>query len=244
MGLVYQETFTMPFDLCDVKQDAKLPLLLAYCLTVSGRQSAKLARSDDYVLENYNLVWIITDYEVSIKRLPKFNETITIETEAISYNKFFCYRQFHIYDQEGNLLMDILTYFALMDPDTRKVASIPEDLVQPYQSECVKKMRRAPKMRELENPQVKTYHVRYFDIDMNGHVNNSKYLDWMYDVLSYDFLRHHRPRQLQLKYIKEVAPGDQDIESAFQLEGLTSYHHIRSQGQINAQAIIDWEPID
>lgn len=49
MGLSYQEELTLPFELCDVKSDIKLPLLLDYCLTVSGRQSAQLGRSNDYL---------------------------------------------------------------------------------------------------------------------------------------------------------------------------------------------------
>ncbi|CAM4277716.1 acyl-ACP thioesterase [Streptococcus penaeicida] len=243
MGLQYQESFTMPFDLCDVKHDAKLPLLLAYCLTVSGRQSKALNRSDGYVLDQFNLIWIITDYEVKITRLPVFNETITIKTEAVSYNKLFCYRQFYIYDQEGNQLADILTFFALMNPETRKVATIPEALVAPFESEFVKKMRRAFKPEALENPIEKDYHVRYFDIDMNGHVNNSKYLDWMYDSLGYDFLRHHNPVSLRLKYVKEVAPGGQ-ITSRFVQDDLTTRHEIKSDGQVNAQAIIEWMRIE
>lgn len=243
MGLQYTEDFTLPFDLCDVKHDAKLPLLLAYCLTVSARQSYLLGRSDAYILEHFNLIWIITDYEVKINRMPVFNETVTIKTEAVSYNKLFCYRQFYIYDQEGNLLADILTFFALMNPDTRKVSSIPEVLVAPYESEFVKKMRRAFKPEVLENPQEKTYHIRYFDIDMNGHVNNSKYLDWMYDSLGYDFLRHHNPVSLRLKYVKEVAPGGQ-ITSSFVQDDLTTRHEITSDGQVNAQAIIEWMRID
>lgn len=243
MGLQYQESFTMPFDLCDVKHDAKLSLLLAYCLTVSARQSNGLNRSDDYVLDHFNLVWIITDYEVHINRLPVFNETIIIKTEAVSYNKLFCYRQFYIYDQEGNELADILTFFALMNPETRKVFAIPEELVAPFESEFVKKMRRTFKPEALENPTDKTYHVRYFDIDMNGHVNNSKYLDWMYDSLGYDFLRHHNPVSLRLKYVKEVAPGGQIISRHVQ-DHLTTRHEIHSEGQVNAQAIIEWMRID
>lgn len=39
----------------------------------------------------------------------------------------------------------------------------------------------------LEQSIDRDYYVRYFDIDMNGHVNNSKYLDWIYDVLGCAF---------------------------------------------------------
>ncbi|ABP90405.1 Acyl-ACP thioesterase [Streptococcus suis 05ZYH33] len=79
------------------------------------------------------MIWVVTDYELTIQRLPKYNETITIKTEAVAYNKFFCHRMFYIYDAAGNLLLDILCYFVLIDFETRKVAPVPEDLIAPYQ---------------------------------------------------------------------------------------------------------------
>lgn len=243
MGHIYREDFLIPFDMADVNHNIKLPKLLSYCLFVSGKQSQELGRSDDYILENFGLLWIITDYEVTIHRLPRFTETITIETESISYNKFFCYRTFKIYDQNGELLLDVLTYFALMDAKTRKVSPVLPEIVDVYASSFVKKIQRAPKMLPLENAEQRLYHVRYFDIDMNGHVNNSIYLDWMYDVLGYEFLSSHRPAKLQLKYNREVSPGG-DISSHFVRDGLTTYHDISSEGHINAQAVIEWLPLE
>ncbi|MGT2932849.1 acyl-ACP thioesterase domain-containing protein [Streptococcus catagoni] len=243
MGLKYKEKLTLPFDLCDVKHDAKLSSFLAYCLALSGKQSRLLKRSDEYILERYELVWIITDYEMTFERLPRFNESVWIETEATSYNKFFCYRQFRIFDADNHQIADILTHFALMSPESRKVAPIPVEIVEPFQSEFIKKLKRVARMDPLGEAEEKIYQVRYYDIDMNGHVNNSKYLDWIYDVLGYEFLHHHRPSSVQLKYVKEVAPGGQ-ITSCYRREGLRSYHEIRSDDVLNAQAIIEWQKIE
>ena len=68
--------------------------MILLSLQVSGMQSIELGVSDKDVLERYNLVWIITDYEIDVVRLPRFVEEITIETEALSYNRLFCYRRF------------------------------------------------------------------------------------------------------------------------------------------------------
>ena len=139
--------------------------------------------------------------------------------------------------------MDILSYFVLIDFKDRKVVPVPDDLIAPYQSEKVKKIQRAPRYQVLEHPENKDYRIRYFDIDMNGHVNNSKYLEWMYDALEYDFLLAHRPSHIQLKYVKEVSPGGM-ISSKVELDQLTSQHEIWSEGHIHAQASIQWEKRD
>lgn len=142
-----------------------------------------------------------------------FKKPSPLKQKPFPIINFFCYRQFYIYDQEGGLLVDILAYFALLNPDTRKVATIPEDLVAPFKTDFVKKLHRVPKMPLLEQSIDRDYYVRYFDIDMNGHVNNSKYLDWMYDVLGYEFLKAHEPLRMTLKYVKEVSPGGQITSS-------------------------------
>lgn len=75
---------------------------------------------------------------------------------------------------------------------------------------------------------------------MNGHVNNSKYLDWIFEVMGADFLTQYIPKKINLKYVKEVRPGGV-ITSAVERTGLESEHEITSDGATNAQAIITWQ---
>ena len=243
MGLTYQMKMKIPFDMADMNGHIKLPDVILLSLQVSGMQSIELGVSDKAILENYNLVWIITDYDIEVVRLPRFAEEITIETEALSYNRLFCYRRFTIYDETGQELIHMMATFVLMNRDSRKVHAVEPEIVAPYQSEFSKKLLRGPKYQSLENPISMDYHVRFYDLDMNGHVNNSKYLDWIFEVMGADFLMKHIPRKIHLKYVKEVRPGGQ-ITSSYDLEGLESNHQISSDGDINAQASIIWRSCD
>ena len=239
MGLTYQMKMKIPFDMSDMNGNIKLPSLILLSLQVSGSQSAQLGVSDKEILEKYNLVWIITEYDIDVIRLPRFAEEITIETEALSYNRLFCYRRFTIYDESGQAIIQMLASFALMDRDSRKVHSVDPEMVAPYQSEFSKKIIRGPKYTDLDNPTSKDYHVRFYDLDMNGHVNNCKYLDWIFEVMGADFLMDHIPQKINLKYVKEVRPGGM-ITSSYELNGLQSCHQVTSQGVVNAQALIQW----
>ena len=239
MGLTYQMKMKIPFDMSDMNGHIKLPSLILLSLQVSGSQSAQLGVSDKEILEKYNLVWIITEYDIDVIRLPRFAEEITIETEALSYNRLFCYRRFTIYDESGQAIIQMLATFALMDRDSRKVHSVDPEMVAPYLSEFSKKIIRGPKYTDLDNPTSKDYHVRFYDLDMNGHVNNSKYLDWIFEVMGADFLMDHIPQKINLKYVKEVRPGGM-ITSSYELNGLQSCHQVTSQGVVNAQALIQW----
>ena len=240
MGLTYQMKMKIPFDMADMNGHIKLPDVILLSLQVSGMQSIELGVSDKAILENYNLVWIITDYDIEVARLPRFAEEITIETEALSYNRLFCYRRFTIYDEAGQELIHMMATFVLMDRDSRKVHAVESEIVAPYQSDFDKKLIRGPKYANLENPFSKDYHVRFYDLDMNGHVNNSQYLDWIFEVMGADFLTQYIPKRINLKDVKEVRPGGV-ITSAVERTGLESKHEITSDGATNAQAIITWQ---
>ena len=242
MGLTYQMKMKIPFDMADVNGHIKLPDVVLLSLQVSGMQSIELGVGDKTILEDYNLVWIIAGYDIEVIRLPRFGEEITIETETLSYNRLFCYRRFTIYDEAGHELIHMMTTFVLMDRDSRKVHAVEPEIVAPYQSEFSKKLLRGLKYQSLENPISKDYHVRFYDLDMNGHVNNSKYLDWIFEVMGADFLTHYIPKKINLKYVKEVRPGGV-ITSSVERTGLESKHEITSDGVTNAQAIITWQEI-
>lgn len=242
MGKKFKTRYQIPFYESDANHNVKLPHILSVALQIASDQSVSLGLGDERIFKDYNLVWVVSEHEVIIDRLPRFNEIVEIETEPISYNRYFCYREFRIYDQNGEKLVDIFSTFVLMDYDTRRVHDVPEDLVAPYESEKIRKILRGPKYKALEKATDTLYHVRYFDLDINGHVNNSRYLEWMYDVLDFNFLKAYTPKKINLKYVKEVQYGS-DIESRLEQDGLITKHEITSNGYVNAQAITQWEKI-
>lgn len=243
MAKTFEYSMKIPFDMSDVNGYIKIPQLILLSLQVSGMQSIELGMSDMYILENYNLVWIITDYNMKIERLPVFDEKITIETYAKSHNRLFCYRAFNIKDEEGNTIIEMVATFVLMDRDTRKVHPVMSEITDAFDSEFSKTMLRGPRFKELEGGVEQEYRVRFYDLDMNGHVNNSKYLDWVFEVMGADFLTQHVPKKVHLKYVKEVLAGGL-ITSQYEQEGLKTQHQITSDGQINAQAEIEWEEVE
>ncbi|EHJ52132.1 acyl-ACP thioesterase domain-containing protein [Streptococcus macacae] len=242
MGKKYRTSYQIPFYESDINHHVKLPHILSIALQIASDQSVELGLGDERIFKDYNLVWVVSEHEVIIDRLPQFNEIVEIETEPLSYNRYFCYREFRIYDKKGEKMMTIFSTFVLMDYDTRKVHEVPEDLIAPYESEKIRKILRGPKYRALEKAAETLYHVRYFDLDVNGHVNNSRYLEWMYDVLDFTFLKTHIPQKINLKYVKEIQYGN-DIASRWEQDGLITKHEITSNGQLNAQAITQWEEV-
>ena len=51
--------------------------------------------------------------------------------------------------------------------------------------------------------------VRFTDLDLNGHMNNCRYLDWVEDLLPSSFHARHQIREFTLCYLSELREGEQ-----------------------------------
>jgi len=187
------------------------------------------------------LGWVITQHLLTINRLPKNNEVVTVKTKAASYNPYFCYRDFWVKAADGTTLAKMHTVFVLMDQEKRKITRIVPELVAPFESEFTKKIERNPLPKA---PQTITarhdYGVRFMDIDSNHHVNNVHYFDWMLDVLGADFLIKHRLKEMNIQYKQEVRYG-QVATSEVEISGLTTNHQIKVGSELSCLATCRWE---
>lgn len=227
---------------CDINQNMTFPALLSVAIKASSDQSDQLERGTEYI-NTLGITWVITQTEVMIQQLPQVGETIKITTDPTEFNRFFCYRSFFVTNEKDEELVKIDMSFVLMDIENRKMSSVDAELMAPYESSQVKKIRRWPKIEKVEGDQRQLYHVRYYDLDSNHHVNNAMYFNWLIDVLGYDFMTKHDPTYVNVKFDKEVLYGN-DIESFYEIvedEEVKTRHEIRLGDQLACEANILWK---
>ena len=58
--------------------------------------------------------------------------------------------------------------------------------------------------------------VRYSDLDVNGHMNNCRYMDWVSDTLPGSFHGSHRVSEFTVNYLSEAREGE-ELRLQFQL---------------------------
>ncbi|WP_181189696.1 acyl-[acyl-carrier-protein] thioesterase [Bombilactobacillus bombi] len=240
MNKQYTETQVVPFYNTNATGNMNISALLNEMLLVSEHQ-LHAAQIDSQQMVERGIGWVVTKYHLEVQRMPRLNDQIKIITQADSYNKFFCYRSFRVLDHNNQELLSLLSNWVMMDIQKRKMIPIVPEVMEkiecPYSTD-IAHFPRVPRFK-FQEP-TREYQTRFFDIDVNGHVNNSIYLDWMLDPLGRDFLMHHQLRTLDIKYEREVAYG-QNVQSFVQLEQLVSHHQIMAGGKINAQAQIEWQ---
>lgn len=247
-GIIYKENHAIPNFLCDRNGQLTLPMLVNFLLQVSSNQNKQLNIDSKQFVEN-GYSWIVLQYEFHIKRMPKEKERILITTDPKEYNKLFTYRDFFVDDEEGHRIIDVHSTFALMDIEKRKIMRLPKEVIDPYQADPAKRIRRTPQptpIKEEEAQNHKTYRVRYFDIDSNQHVNNSHYFEWALDALDSAFLTNHRITYGNIKFDKEIHENE-EVNSYVNVEQnkdeIVTNHKIKVGDKQNCIAEFKWDTL-
>lgn len=244
MSQVYDTNHVIRYYECDMTTKLSIPMILNLAILASNLQAESLSIGDDFV-HAHGLGWIVLQYDIQIKRRPIVGETVKIETVAKEFTSYFANRDFNFYDEQGELLIEIHSLFAMMDMTKRKMIRIPDEMAAGYEPDVVKRIKRGPGPESISSDDEilhdQMYAVRYTDIDFNHHVNNSRYFEWMIDGLGAAFLNGHEATQIQIRFEKEV--GQNDIVTSqivLDSEKMRTKHRIMVDDQLSAEATINW----
>lgn len=241
----YSESHQIVYYEADDTDHLTLAMLIDLLVLASENQNAALGLTTEFV-QSHGVGWVVTQYHIQVTAMPRTGDRVTIKTRATSYNKYFAYREYWLFDAAGNTLAYAEGIWVTMSYATRKIATIPTEIMAPYHSEPSVRLPRLPRPNRLSTTDElteKPYAVRYFDIDHNGHVNNAHYFDWMLDSLSPEFLRQHEPADIRIRFENEVTYG-QTVTSRQLVhdtaDALTSDHAVQAGDTLAASATIQW----
>lgn len=244
----YSELHIIPFYECNVNNRISIPMLINILILASEHQNEKLGVDQLYLIDKYGIGWVVTSYSIHITELPRKDSVVKMTTRGTSYNRYFAFREFWLHDQDGNELVKVESIWVLMNEKTRKITAIDDDVITPYQSEKVRRVPRLPRPGRIEPEDQMTskeYQVRWSDIDFNGHVNNSRYPEWMLDSLPMDFLDTHEPTNIDIRFENEVKYGNRVTSSVVvdssDNDKIKTVHEIKSNDVLSASATIVWK---
>ena len=207
MEPIFKHQFTVSEMQVDRFGRVKPSVLLYYIQEAAGQHCSLLAVDHD-TLSHKHLFWAVTRNRVQITRLPRLGEQIFIETWPMPTTRVAYPRSVVAFDAEGQELFRSISLWVLMDDRTR-------GMVLPGQSGVIVDgtltgteltVPRAIATRTMANS--KTCAVGYSLLDRNGHMNNTRYMDWVDDLLDSDFHREHPAQEFTLCYLNEAREGD------------------------------------
>lgn len=211
-------------------QMVKPAVLLNFMQDLAAKSINKIDKnlSCDSLLEK-DLGWFLIRYRIEFDDYPVGVESVKVLTECRGINRMTTYRDFEVYDLKSNKrLLRALTSWFLVDLKTKSIANILNacpDFISFSKREDDLSLQKIHFIEEPNN--AKLFHVRYDDLDMNGHVNNTVYITWAMEALDFDFRANHKLKSLDIYFKHEVKYGDDILSSVkVDLEKLTSVHLI------------------
>lgn len=244
----YEMQHLLTYYECDETGHPSMSMLLSMISMASDEHSLSLGM-DTALIQKTGGTWVVSGYEGRLNRKqPTFGENVILGTRAVAHNRFFAVREFWMTDDTHTVeYARLKAIFVFMNLATRRMESIPEAMIDPYESPAVKRIPRLKRPAKLGAEELltqKEYRVRFFDLDANHHVNNARYFDWLLDPLGRTFLREHRPKQFSLQYLQEVRNGQMVVSRVSKpqptADQQVTRHEIKTADQVNTIAEIEW----
>ena len=185
----------------------KASRMLAYLQEVAGDHSAILG-TDQKALTDKNLFWAVIRHRVQITRLPGSGEKLRLETWPMPTTRTAYPRSTIAYDERGNECFRSISLWILMDAGTRSMVLPGKSGVQVSGLLRGCELQTPSSMLPREMGEMEERIVRYTDLDINGHMNNCRYLDWIEDLLPSKFHESHELREFTLCYMSEVRENE------------------------------------
>ena len=216
MELIYKQQFQVITPAVDCFGRLRLSMLLAYSQEAAANHCIQLGTDYDSMSAK-NMFWAIIRQKVQITRLPRIGETITLETWPMPTARTYYPRATVAYDAEGKELFKVMGLWVVMDLRNRTMI-LPKKSGITVEGTIRGNELSVPgglSPRELDGRCSRR--VLFSDLDQNGHMNNSRYLEWMYDLLDSSFHRENTPKELSICYHAEAREG-QTLHLNWQLD--------------------------
>ena len=208
MERIYREDVLLRASHMDFMNTWKPSAILEVMQEAAGRHAEDIGFGRNAILPQ-GLVWAVTRLEVEMDRYPHHGETVHVETFPTATRRWFFPRYFLFKDQKGHELGRAGSLWVLMDLKTRKMVK-PDAMAAllPDNSDLPAPMGLPATVYEVGGVSVPgTYVPQYADLDMNGHVNNTRYMDLCCNALGIETMRTQCLHRFAVNYSNEIRPG-------------------------------------
>ena len=223
--MIFEQKVLVTADGVDCFGRCKASTLLYFAQEAAG-DHCQLLRLDWDTLAEKNLFWAVIRTHVKVNRLPVLGQTLTVKTWPLPTTRTAFPRAVVLCDENGEELVHILSLWVLMDRTSRAMV-LPGKSGVEVRGLLTGNELAAPGSilpRLGESTVLRT--VRFSELDRNGHMNNTRYLDWTADLLTAAFHKDRPVKEFTVCYLSEATENQQieltygmENEGVFQVDG-------------------------
>jgi len=208
MNIFEKDLYVNSYD-SDCKGFLNIFSLFNYLQEVAGEHASQLSVGFDS-MQSDKMFWVLSRIKVNIQRLPRWGDTIHVMTWPKGIEKLFFMRDFIVSDASGEVLVNATTAWLVVDTLKHrplKPAAIPYAVPDNQGKFAIRQVpgKLSPAGNLIMNHQ-RT--VSLNELDVNLHVNNAFYVQWLMDCYDLEFITSHQISSIQINYLEEMKYRD------------------------------------
>jgi acyl-ACP thioesterase len=213
----------------DFKQQLSPVSLFCFLQESAWRHANSRGFGLDHLAER-NEYWVLAKVHVLIDRMPNWTEKVRMETWGKEPELLTAFRDFEFFDINNQSVIRATSSWHILNMQTHrpvKLTHFADDF--PF----VNRQAIAEKPQKIQLPvsngiKSDVYTIFPSDIDMNQHVNNTKYIQWAMDCIPLAFQQQHHLCEINANFLSESHIGENYMIETCQND-LTFTHFIISE---------------
>jgi acyl-ACP thioesterase len=208
MSVVFSKEFLISSYHLNPRKQARLTTLANFFQEMAYQHANQLGFGYRDLKKNKNM-WVLSRMKIRVDRYPLWDDTVVVETWHRGMHRLFGMRDFRVRDQQGMVMAVATTAWLIVDMDTRRPVR-PDDRTlhesrgeEAVLGESMDKLMLPDKLDELGIRE-----VVHSDLDIVGHVNNVKYIEWCIDKAVPQSIPGSEIHEFEINFMHEALPGD------------------------------------
>ena len=206
MNNVWKKTYTLRTGDFDKFGRIQPAAVLDLFQDAAGRHGEELGVGFDAMLQR-SYLWVLVRVKFQILQAPHRYQTVTVKTWPLEPNRLSYRRDYCMEDEEGHKLIVGTSEWVVVHSKKRRFLSVPD--LYPFSVGFYGELAFEEKAGKLQDfpASDEGYGVNagFSELDMNDHVNNTKYANYVLDALSPQ--KDEELEVFQIDYRKEVVCG-------------------------------------
>ena len=203
---VYRKALHLRSRDVDLYRRLRTSTLFEFLEDVSIRHTEELGVTREKTLDR-GLLWMVTLLRAEIRRMPEYDEHVTLESWPGETMHLLFPRYYRLLDAAGEPLVSASAIWTLVDAKLRRVV-FPDRCGIRIDGETTGHEIALPSPpRCAEGGSVSDFVVPFSYVDLNGHMNNTRYFDLAEDTLP-PAAAGAALREVQVEYSSEARLGE------------------------------------
>lgn len=173
---VYTQAFRIRSSDVDLSRTLRLSTLFTWIQEAAIAHTIELGVPRQKTLDK-GLLWVVTQYRARFTRLPQYDEEVRLLSWPGETMHLFFPRYFRLEEQAGELLAEVSSLWSLIEASSRQIVFPEEYDIAIPETVTGKEVPLPGRIRKEETAAKIPFPVPFSYVDLNGHMNNTRYFD-------------------------------------------------------------------